>query len=212
MNYHKKKICIINYGIGNIESVKQAFEYMGAEVLVTSDKKKITESTKIVLPGVGAFKPAMDRLKKLEILEIFERIQVLQIPFLGICLGMQLLMDKSLEFGENLGLGLIPGKVIAVPKKNFEKKKLIVPYIGWSKIQYKKNLLTKNMRQKKGFYFIHSYMATTKYKENLIGTYKHHNYNITAIISKNNFYGCQFHPEKSGEDGMALIKNFINIS
>ena len=131
MNYHKKKICIINYGIGNIESVKQAFEYMGAEVLVTSDKKKITESTKIVLPGVGAFKPAMDRLKKLEILEIFERIQVLQIPFLGICLGMQLLMDKSLEFGENLGLGLIPGKVIAVPKKNFEKKKLIVPYICW---------------------------------------------------------------------------------
>lgn len=208
MNFLKKKICILNYGVGNIESVKQAFEYQGAEVLITNDSKKIISASRLVLPGVGAFKPAMQKLKKLNLLNSFEIIKKKEIPLLGICLGMQLLMDKSYEFGETSGLKMIPGEVIKVPEY-FNKKKIIVPYIGWSKINHKKHFIMENIEQKKGFYFIHSFMAVPKNPKNIIASYSHKGNKIVAIISKNNFLGCQFHPEKSGKDGLCLIKNFL---
>ena len=124
---------------------------------------------------------------------------------------MQLLMDKSFEFGENKGLGLISGEVVPVPSVG-NKQRIIVPYVGWSKIDFRKSLLTKNLNQKKGFYFTHSFMSVPKNNNHIIATYKHFTNKIVAVIGKNNFYGCQFHPEKSGSDGLFLIKNFINLN
>ena len=207
-----KKICIIDYGIGNLLSIERAIEKLGYQATITNDKKIILDSTHIILPGVGAFGKAMESIKNLKLDRILKECAENNKFILGICLGMQLLCSESEEFQLNKGLDLIPGKVI--PLKNIVKKKIKIPNIGWHNI--KKNIDKKNneiqskISQNESFYFIHSFVALTD-KRYQISNSSYGGSEFQAIINKENIYGVQFHPEKSGKSGLKLINNFINL-
>ena len=207
-----KKICIIDYGIGNLLSIERAIEKLGYQATITNDKKIILDSTHIILPGVGAFGKAMESIKNLKLDIILKECAENNKFILGICLGMQLLCSESEEFQLNKGLDLIPGKVI--PLKNIVKKKIKIPNIGWHNI--KKNIDKKNneihskISQNESFYFIHSFVAITD-KRYQISNSSYGGSEFQAVINKENIYGVQFHPEKSGKSGLKLINNFINL-
>jgi glutamine amidotransferase len=210
----KKKITIIDYGVGNILSITRAIEKCGEKSCVSKNSAEILSSTHIILPGVGAFFPAMEKIKKNNLVNLIQDISKKNIPLLGICLGMQLLMETSEEFGLHKGISLIKGNVIHVPK--FSKKKILkVPYVGWFPLILKNNkkndILLKKINSTARFYFVHSYMIEPK-NSNIVAFYNNEGNKIPAIIRKNNVYGCQFHPEKSGVNGLKLLKNFINLN
>ena len=212
----QKKITIVDYGAGNILNLKRSFEYLSINVEVTSCPKKIKESSYLILPGDGAFNFAITSLKKKKLFDpILEHVGNSK-PLFGICLGMQLLMTQSEEFGIHKGLNIIEGKIIKI--KNQNKKELIkVPSIGWSEIlMNKKNKEYKNLPyskfEKKIFYFIHSFKAVPKNNKNLISYYYlDRNERVAAIIGKDNVVGTQFHPEKSGKWGLEMIKMFLKL-
>lgn len=192
------KITIANYGIGNILSVQRAFEHLGAQVILAHTAKEIRNAQRLVVPGVGAFKNCMDALESFDIKNTLIEFANSGKPYLGICVGMQMLMDKSFEFGEHPGLGIIAGDV-----KKIDVIGQRVPFIGWKKIEMNKKFGT--------YYFIHSYQAIPAYRENLLATYALDKSQITAAIIKNNVLGVQFHPEKSAEDGLRLLKYFLTM-
>jgi len=206
-----KNICIIDYEIGNLLSVKRSVEMVGANATVTNDKEKILSSDKIILPGVGAFKNGMELLKKHNLVEIISEAAERKKYILGICLGMQLFFNESSEFGQTKGLGLIDGKVEKLPIKDGEKT-LKIPNIGWNElIIKKKNKLFINIKDKNSTYFVHSYMAVPKDKSVTTSIYKFGKQEVVASVNLENIFGCQFHPEKSGEVGLNIIKNFSKI-
>ena len=209
------KVTIIDYGLGNLLSLKRAFEFVGAEVLITSENNLIANSSGIVLPGVGAFSKAMELIKSLGIKEILISSAKKEIPFLGICLGMQLLFTESEEFELTEGLNLIPGKVISIPKNSKDGKKLILPHIGWNSLELSKNrnnwkntILGKNDFFDK-VYFIHSFMALPKNSSDKVANCIYGGHEITAVVENKNISGCQFHPEKSGKLGLKILENFL---
>ncbi len=191
------KVTIVNYGIGNILSVQRAFEHVGAKVDFANNAKAISNAQRLVVPGVGAFKKCMDAIESFDIKDALIEFAISGKPYLGICVGMQMLLEKSFEFGEHRGLGIIEGEVrkINVPGEK-------VPFIGWKEIEV--------AGKKNKFYFLHSYQALPKSDENLLATYNLGKNKITAIVKKNNVLGLQFHPEKSGTAGLDLIKLFLN--
>ena len=208
----KKKITIIDYGAGNILSLKRALEYLSFNAEVVSDPTSINNANYLILPGDGAFGYAVKKLKDKKIYEPIINHISQQKPFLGICIGMQLLMTESSEFGNHKGFNIIQGKITKIKKL----KNIKVPSIGWSEIiiNNKHNKLGSiNFKDlnKKSFYFIHSFNAHVKNKVDLIGYYFHGKNKISAIIGKENVIGVQFHPEKSGKFGLNLIKKFIKI-
>ena len=208
-----KKICIIDYGIGNLLSIERAIEKLGYQAIVTHDKNIILNSSHIILPGVGAFGKAMESIKKLKLDKILIECNKNNKFILGICLGMQLLCSESEEFQLNNGLDLIPGRVI--PLKNLiDKKKIKTPNIGWlnikKKINRNNNKIDKNINQNESFYFIHSFTTITESKYQLFNSF-YCGVEFQAIINKGNIYGVQFHPEKSGKSGLKLLNNFINL-
>lgn len=214
----RSKISIINYGVGNLLNVSNAFNHLGYEVFVTDNEKKILSSSHIVLPGVGSFESGMNGINNNGLKDIIYKAVKNQIPFLGICLGMQLLMDESDEFGKHQGLGLIPGKVEFIKKNKNYKKNIKLPIIGWNKIFINENNFLFNkeeMLTNKMYYFVHSYMAIPENNKHVNYFMNYHNIKIPAIISNKNICGFQFHPEKSGKLGINLldffIKNFNNI-
>ncbi len=208
----KKKITIIDYGAGNILSLKRALEYLSFNTEVISDPRSINNANYLILPGDGAFGYAVKKLKNKKIYEpIINHISQHK-PFLGICIGMQLLMTESSEFGNHKGLNIIQGKITKIKKS----KNIKIPSIGWSEIliNNKHNKLESiNFKEfnKKKFYFVHSFKADVKNNEDLIGYYFHGKNKISAIIGKENVIGAQFHPEKSGKFGLNLLKKFIKI-
>lgn len=203
-----KKICILDYGSGNVRSVYNIFLALAGDTVVSNSPGDIMDSTHIILPGVGSFGASMDKIKgkiPLGILkrEIFEKKK----PFLGICVGMQVLADKGYEFGEHEGLGWVPGEVVKLETGNFP-----LPHIGWNNINKKKNdNLFRGMNDNQDFYFVHSYVFRVKEAENVIAETEYGD-NFCSVIKKKNIYGVQFHPEKSQKAGQLLLKNFIEMT
>lgn len=194
--------------MGNLRSVQKAFEKIGCKAIISSDKETILKANKLVLPGVGAFKDGMKYLKELNLLSILNK-KVLEekIPILGICLGMQLLSNKSYENGETDGLGWIDAEVL---KFDFSTQKLKVPHIGWNELNYKKNCsLFENIENNSDFYFVHSYHFKTN--ENIVIGTTNYGFEFVSAINKDNIYAVQFHPEKSQIVGLQLIENFVNL-
>ncbi len=207
------KISIIDYEIGNVKSIINAFRKIGIEPILTNDRDVILNSDGLVLPGVGAFKHGMENLKKYGLKEIIYDFVVTKKPFMGICLGMQMLMEESEEFGITKGLGLIEGNVIKLPVQNPDYEKL--PHVSWNEInEHKtnwKNTILDNILEKSDMYFVHSFVVEPKREENILSTTEYSNYSFCSTVKKDNIYGCQFHPEKSGEVGLRIMKNFVNL-
>ena len=194
-------IAIIDYGVGNIKNVYKAFTNLGLDVVVTPDKELINKSSAIILPGVGAFKDAVDNLKKYDLVDcIKENVGKGKLIF-GICLGMQLLFDKSCEDGEWNGLGLLGGEIVRFSEK------LKVPHMGWNRlIKAKDDEIGRNIKEGEYVYFVHSYYLKPSNKEDVI-FWTDYGVKVPAVVRKNNIIGMQFHPEKSGKTGLKLLSN-----
>ena len=201
-------IAIVDYGVGNLFSLRSSFGFIGAEACVTSDPEEIKNADKILLPGVGAFADAAEKLKRSGLAEFLSEEVKKGKPLLGICLGMQLLFEKSYEYGEHAGLGFIPGSV--KPIADVIPAGLKIPQIGWNALHFEReHPLFKNTRKGDHVYFVHSYyaadcapavVATTEYGAPL-----------TAAVARDNVMGCQFHPEKSGNVGLGILRSFVEM-
>ena len=201
-------ILIIDYGMSNLRSVSKAMEKLGAAVKVSGDAKDIERADKVILPGVGAFGDAMAELEKRNLIEPLGKFAHSGKPFLGICLGLQLLFDSSEESPGIQGLGILPGKVIRFPRN----RSLKVPHMGWNQIRIKKEgcPLLKEIKDSSFFYFVHSYYAQPQ-SPNVILAESDYGGSFTCMIWKSNLYGAQFHPEKSQESGLKTLSNFVKL-
>ena len=210
----KKKVAIVDYGLGNIVSAKQSFfkviekNSFDIDVLITNKISDIKSSSHIVLPGQGAFKSCIDGLKNIEgMIDVLEEsVLKNKIPFLGICVGMQLLADVSYENGKHQGLGWIKGSIKKLTGENIK-----LPHMGWNNVNIHTNTFEVfNYEEIRDFYFVHSYYFDCFNKKNIIGS-TNYGINFASIVGQENIYGVQFHPEKSSNQGMKLIKNFLSI-
>ena len=201
-------IAIVDYGVGNLFSVKSSFSYIGAEAIVTGDAEVIRGADKILLPGVGAFEDAIAKLRSTGLDKVIIDEAKKGKPIMGICLGMQLLFEKSYEFGEHEGLGLLKGSI--VPMKGVINEDLKIPHIGYNALIFKKNHpLFKYIKNGDYVYFVHSFYAKDC-EDSLLATTEYDK-ELTAIVGKDNVMGCQFHPEKSGEIGLNILKAFCEM-
>ena len=201
-------VAIIDYGVGNLFSLKSSLKEIGAEAVVTSDEKVIAEADRIILPGVGAFEDAARKLRDSGMAEVVKREAAASKPMMGICLGMQLMFDVGYEYGVHEGLGLIRGSVRAIADVIPEGYK--IPHIGWNLLKFKKESpLFKYIKEDDYVYFVHSYYAA-ECDESVIAVTEY-GAELTAAVANGNVYGCQFHPEKSGEVGMKILKAFMEL-
>ena len=199
-----KNLSIIDYGLGNLFSVTRAFEHIGANVSLISKPEEIKSAGHLLLPGVGAFAKGMEELKSRGLVDSIKEHAKSGKPLLSICLGMQMLFDYSEENGTHQGLGIIKGKVVKIPGT------LKIPHIGWTKLH--KNGVAKILDGVEGsFYFVHSYHAVCENAGDLAAYALYGENKITAVIEKDNIFGCQFHPEKSAESGLNICRNFLSL-
>jgi imidazole glycerol-phosphate synthase subunit HisH len=202
-------IGIIDYGMGNLFSVSKALERLGAPYFISEDKDKLLQADALILPGVGAFKDAMEKLKKTGLSEIISVFVDSGRPLLGICLGMQLLFESSEEHGYSEGLNLLPGKVVRFPGITESGAAYKVPHMGWNKLHFKRESLVTSDLEDDFVYFVHSYYADTN--EGVIIASCSYDKEVPAVVGRNNVFGMQFHPEKSSKLGMQLLSNFANL-
>ena len=196
---------IIDYGVGNLFSLRSSFEHIGENVTVTSDVSEIENADRLVLPGVGAFEDAMEKLRESKMDVVLKRQAEKGKPILGICLGMQLLFEKSFEYGEHEGLGLLKGKV--VPISDVSPSSYKIPHIGWNVLKFvKDSKLFKYINDGDFVYFVHSYYVSDCGESVIANT--EYGADLTAAVHNKNVMGCQFHPEKSGEVGLAILRAF----
>ena len=202
-------IAIVDYGVGNLFSLESSFAKIGAKVIVSSDEAVIRSADKIILPGVGAFGDAAQKLRDSGLGEVVVDEAKKGKPVMGICLGMQLLFEKSLEYGEHEGLGLLKGSV--VPMKGVIPENLKIPHIGWNALDFtsKESKLFRFIKNGDFVYFVHSFYATDC-DEDVIA-YTEYGANLCAAVERDNVFGCQFHPEKSGDVGMEILRGFCEI-
>jgi glutamine amidotransferase len=201
-------VAIVDYGVGNLFSLKSSLAAIGADVIVTADANVLKAADQILLPGVGAFGDAAEKLRQSGLDKVLKEAAVSRKPLLGICLGMQLLFEKSYEYGEHQGLGLIPGTVR--PIQSVIPEDLKIPHIGWNALHFKQpNPLLAQIREGDCVYFVHSYYAADC-DDYVIATAEYGS-ELTAAVAKGNIYGCQFHPEKSGSVGLNILKAFIQL-
>lgn len=200
-------IAIIDYDAGNIRSVEKAFNYLGQETIVTRDKDIILSADKVVLPGVGSFGDAMEKLNKYKLVQVIEDVCQKNTPFIGICLGLQLLFKSSDESKGVPGLGILDGEIIRIP----EGSGLKIPHIGWNSLEIAPDgRLFKGISNQSYVYFVHSYYLKAK-DEAIVKAVAQYGCNIHASVEKDNIFACQFHPEKSGETGLNILSNFANM-
>ena len=196
--------------MGNLRSVQKAFETVGVSAIISNDHEIIKNADKLVLPGVGSFKDGIKHLHELKLIDILnEEVLQKKKPFLGICLGMQLIASKGYENGETKGLNWVEAEVI---KFNFSNSthQLKVPHVGWNELLfYNSNILLQDIKEFSDFYFVHSYYFKTQ--ENIVTSYTNYGIKFTSSIQKNNIFAFQFHPEKSQEVGLKIIENFVKL-
>ncbi len=208
-------IAVIDYGMGNLRSVQKALEFVGAKVIVTHDPDLILNADSVVLPGVGAFKDCMANLNKLKLVDPIRKFVDSGKPFLGICLGLQVLFEESEEYGPVAGLGILPGKVVKFPGGSSETKNgrpIKIPHMGWNQIQVKKNVpLFRGVGDAPYFYFVHSYYVVPE-DQNMIATVTNYGVEFVSGIQHKNIYAFQFHPEKSQTLGLSILERFSNLN
>ncbi len=204
-------IAIIDYGVGNLFSLSSSFKSIGADTLVTGDPEVIKTAEKLILPGVGAFSDAAEKLRKSGLDKVIIEETKKGKPLLGICLGMQMLFEKSFEYGEHEGLGLIPGSVVSM--KGVVPEELKVPHIGWNGLIFpekrQKSKIFKYLNAGDHMYFVHSFYATDC--EDFVSSKTEYGALLTASAENGNVYGVQFHPEKSGDKGLSILKAFCEL-
>ena len=200
-------VAIIDYDAGNIKSVEKALLSLSQEACITRDKDKILSADHVILPGVGAFGDAMEKLENYDLIPIIQEVCKRGTPFLGICLGLQLMFDRSDEAPGVKGLSLLPGDIVKIPEGEYKK----IPHMGWNSLE-----LTGNGRLFEGIddnpyvYFVHSYYLRAK-DESIVKATTEYNVKIHASVEKDNIFACQFHPEKSSDIGLKMLSNFVNI-
>lgn len=201
-------IAIIDYDAGNLKSVEKALEHIGEEAIITRDKKVLLSADHVILPGVGAFEDAMGKLHKYDLVDTIKEIVAKKTPFLGICLGLQLMFERSDESENDVeGLGLLPGEILKIPPKDDLK----IPHMGWNSIEIKLGAkLFQGIEQNAYVYFVHSYYLKASNVEDVAATTEYCT-KIHASVEHGNIFACQFHPEKSGEVGLQILKNFASI-
>ena len=208
-------IAVIDYGMGNLRSVQKALEFVGAKVIVTHDPDLILSADSVVLPGVGAFKDCMANLNKLSLIDPIRKFIDSGKPFLGICLGLQVLFEESEEYGPVPGLGILPGKVVKFIDGSSDTRKgpqIKIPHMGWNQIKVKKNApLFAGVGDSPYFYFVHSYYVVPEDPE-MVATVTHYGIEFVSGIQHKNIYAFQFHPEKSQQLGLTVLKNFSRLS
>ncbi|MBI4743721.1 MAG: imidazole glycerol phosphate synthase subunit HisH [Actinobacteria bacterium] len=197
-------IAIINYGMGNLRSVQKAIEKVGGETIITSDPEVIRKADKVVLPGVGAFFDAIENLKSNNLVEVIKETIDSGKPFLGICLGLHLLFTESEEDGLHKGLDILKGRVVRFSDE------VKVPHMGWNQIEIKNdNLILENIPDNSYFYFVHSYYPVPEDKD-VIATTTDYGMEFASSVSRDNIFATQFHPEKSSDLGLKILKNFVS--
>ncbi|RFU67062.1 imidazole glycerol phosphate synthase subunit HisH [Bacillus sp. V59.32b] len=203
-------IGIIDYGMGNLFSVSQALERLGTEWFISDKPEELRNARGLILPGVGSYKDAMTLLDRQELTGFIKDYANSGKPLLGICLGMQLLFDESEENGLSKGLSLLPGKVVRFPGTDGEGESYKVPHMGWNLLNFKnESELLKGLKEDY-VYFVHSYYVKTA-EESVVKASAGYYEEVPAIVGKDSVYGMQFHPEKSGEMGMSLLKNYLEL-
>ena len=201
-------VAIIDYDAGNIKSVEKALHYLGEEAVITRDRDTILGADRVILPGVGAFGDAMDKLRTYGLDKVIQEVVGQNTPFLGICLGLQLLFESSEESEGVEGLGILKGKVVRLP----EESDLKIPHIGWNSLKYPNpGRLFTGIAEDSYVYFVHSYYLQAKAPSIVTATTEYGTL-IHASVEQGNVFACQFHPEKSSEVGMQILKNFLTIS
>ncbi len=198
------QIAIIDYDAGNLRSVEKAFAYLGENAFITRSPQEILQADAVVLPGVGAFGDAMEKLRRYGLVEVIRKSVQSGQPFLGICLGLQLLFEKSEESPGVEGLGILKGEVVRIPAAEGLK----IPHIGWNSLEIREGATLFRGLQKEAYvYFVHSYYLRAKNEQEVAATTEY-GVKIHASVEQGNIFACQFHPEKSGETGLSILKNF----
>jgi len=200
-------IAIIDYDAGNIKSVEKAIHFIDEEAILTRDAKEILAADHIILPGVGSFGDAMDNLHRYDLVNVIKEATRRQIPFLGICLGLQLLFEGSEESPGVRGLGLLKGEIVRIPNT----ANLKIPHMGWNSLHLQNSgRLFKGLLEQEYVYFVHSYYLQAE-ESQIVKATTQYGVDIHAAVEKDNIFGCQFHPEKSSDSGLQILKNFTSI-
>ncbi len=201
-------IGIIDYGAGNIKSVEKALELLGQEVFISSDPEKIQKADRVILPGVGSFGSAMENIRKLGLEEAIKELVKKGKPFLGICLGLQMLFESSEESPGVKGLSILPGKILRIP----DQKGLKIPHMGWNSLEFpNESRLFSHLKGSEPYvYFVHSYYLKAE-DESMVAATAKYGVTIHAAVEKDNVFACQFHPEKSSEVGLSILKKFVEL-
>jgi imidazole glycerol-phosphate synthase subunit HisH len=219
------KVEIVDYGMGNLLSIERAVRHMGGHADITSDPAKIAKADRVILPGVGAFANAMDELRRLGMLGSFQQFLDRGRPLLGICLGMQLLFGRSQEFGLHEGLNLVAGEVVRLRDPEDQGQRFKIPHIGWAEILPAagdqdspspqdgawEGTMLEGVAPGSQFYFVHSYVCVPRHSEVNLAISCYGRDRFCSVVHRDNVWGCQFHPEKSGRQGLVIYRNFLNM-
>ena len=201
-------VAIIDYDAGNIKSVEKAIQFLGKEAIITRNPEEILKASHVILPGVGAFGDAMEKLHKYGLVPVIHEVVKKKIPFIGICLGLQLLFERSEETPGVDGLGILKGEIKRIP----DKDDLKIPHIGWNSLKYpNKGRLYRGISEDSYVYFVHSYYLDAKEEDIVVATTEYGTL-IHASVEKENVFACQFHPEKSSSVGLKILDNFLKVS
>ena len=208
-------VVIVDYGRGNLFSVRRAFEHVGANVVLTDDPASIADAPRLVLPGVGAFGDAMAELSRRKLVEPLRAYAVGGRPMLGICVGMQILFEHGEEFGEHAGLGVLPGRVQAIPDRDTDGRALKIPHIGWNRLRPARDwsdTIFADIDEGTYCYFVHSFAAQPGNADDCLADTVYGSASLAAAVNRDMLWGCQFHPEKSGPAGLRILSKFMTLA